>query len=91
MLKRTLLAAVLCVPPLSLYAQTPSSVFEKELLGDSARVTTQKDLPTSAWNIACREALTLPLQQQLREKLAAKLQAKVPDQVSFIEAHIDNY
>ncbi|MCK9238037.1 MAG: hypothetical protein M0Q29_00675 [Thiopseudomonas sp.] len=91
MLKRTLLAAVLCVPQLSLYAQTPSSVFEKELLGDSARVTTKKDLPTSAWNIACREALTLPLQQQLREKLAAKLQAKVPEQASFIEAHIDNY
>lgn len=91
MLKRTLLAVALCVPQLSLYAQTSNSVFEKELLGDSARVTTKKDLPTSAWNIACREALTLPLQEQLRETLRARFQAKVPEQASFIEAHIDNY
>lgn len=91
MLKRTLLAVALCVPQLSLYAQTASSVFEKELLGDSARVTTKKDLPTSAWNIACREALTVPLQQELRETLAAKLQANVAEQASFIEVQIDNY
>ena len=91
MLKRTLLAVALCVPQLRLYAQTSNSVFEKELLGDSARVTTKKDLPTSAWNIACREALTLPLQEQLRETLRARFQAKVPEQASFIEAHIDNY
>lgn len=99
MLKRTLLAVVLFVPQLSLYArtstqifiQTPSSVFEKELLGDSARVTTKKNLPKSAWNIACRQTLTLPLQQQLRETLAAKLQVNVSDKASFIEAHFNNY
>lgn len=91
MLKRTLLAVALCVPQLSLYAQTPSSVFEKEFLGDSARVTTKKNLPKSAWDIACRQTLTLPLQQQLRETLAKKLQANVSEKASFIEAHFNNY
>lgn len=91
MRKRILLAVALCVPQLSLYAQPTNRVFEQEFLGDSARVTTQQNLPTSAWNISCRDALTIPLKQQLKDTLSARLKVELPEHVSFIDAHIDNY
>lgn len=67
------------------------SRFEKEVSGNEARVKAEINLPAQAWKKACRVALTMPLREEVKERLSDRVSASVPDEVSFLQATIENF
>lgn len=77
---------------LALASELPElSRFEKEVSGNEARVKTDAELPSQVWQKACRSVLTMPLREKVRERLGERVSATVPDDVSFLQASIDEF
>ena len=70
---------------------TELSRFEKEFSDGEAKVRTDSNLPSLAWQKACRLVLTMPLREQVRERLSERVGSSVPDEVSFLQADIEKF
>ncbi len=86
-----MLTSMVLFVALSGAAADNSGLFDTQLNADGAQVTTSRQLPQSAWEMACRNTLTAPQRQQIQQQLGLQLNIEVPAEVSYFAGDINQY